>query len=95
MSGHGHVTPNPDGTKARCGGPAICSKCALEAAGAGRVFDGSSLTTDVRGCARCGHDHPKTQFVRMENPVDPEYPFWAPCPNGKGPILLMSVEVPG
>jgi hypothetical protein len=28
----------------------------------------------------------------MENPVDPEYPFWAPCPEGKGPILLMAVE---
>jgi len=30
MSGHGHVTPNPDGSKARCGGPAICSQCAKE-----------------------------------------------------------------
>lgn len=32
MSGHGHVTPNADGSKARCGGPAICSDCAIEAA---------------------------------------------------------------
>ena len=32
MSGHGHVTPNPDGSKARCGGPRICSQCAKEAA---------------------------------------------------------------
>ena len=32
MSGHGHVNPNPDGSKARCGGPAICSVCALELA---------------------------------------------------------------
>lgn len=32
ISGHGHVTPNPDGTKARCGGPAICSTCAMELA---------------------------------------------------------------
>jgi hypothetical protein len=31
MSGHGHVTPNPDGSKARCGGPAICRECAIEA----------------------------------------------------------------
>ena len=29
--GHGHVTPNADGTKARCGGPSICPECALEA----------------------------------------------------------------
>lgn len=31
-SGHGHVRPRPDGVKARCGGPAICSECALELA---------------------------------------------------------------
>jgi hypothetical protein len=31
MSGHGHVTPNPDGTKARCGGPPLCPECAREA----------------------------------------------------------------
>lgn len=31
-SGHGHVVPRPDGVKARCGGPAICSQCAKEAA---------------------------------------------------------------
>ena len=29
-TGHGHVTPRADGAKARCGGPAICSECALE-----------------------------------------------------------------
>ncbi len=32
MAGHGWVTPNPDGMKARCGGPAICPQCAREAA---------------------------------------------------------------
>jgi hypothetical protein len=30
VSGHGHVTPNADGSKARCGGPALCRECALE-----------------------------------------------------------------
>lgn len=29
--GHGWVTPNEDGSKARCGGPAICSVCWREA----------------------------------------------------------------
>jgi hypothetical protein len=29
-SGHGHVWPRPDGLRARCGGPAICRKCALD-----------------------------------------------------------------
>jgi hypothetical protein len=31
LSRHGWVTPNPDGSKARCGGPALCTQCALEA----------------------------------------------------------------
>lgn len=30
MSSHGHVTPRDDGAKARCGGPGICTDCALE-----------------------------------------------------------------
>ncbi len=30
--GHGHVRPRPDGVKARCGGPALCSVCAAELA---------------------------------------------------------------
>lgn len=30
MSGHGWVNSNPDGTRARCGGPAICGQCAIE-----------------------------------------------------------------
>lgn len=32
MNKHGHVTPNPDGSKARCGGPSVCKVCALELA---------------------------------------------------------------
>lgn len=32
MSGHGHVTPRPDGAKVRCGGPGICSACSRELA---------------------------------------------------------------
>jgi hypothetical protein len=31
VSGHGHVIPNPDEAKARCGGPALCRVCAIEA----------------------------------------------------------------
>ncbi len=32
MSGHGHVKPNPDGSRTRCGGPGICDVCSREAA---------------------------------------------------------------
>lgn len=40
---HGHVNPRPDGAVARCGGPAICSVCALELA--------QSTTAN---CEKCG-----------------------------------------
>lgn len=44
MSGHGHVTPNPDGTKACCGGPVLCHECARELAETGQpVRTGLSL----------------------------------------------------
>ena len=39
IGGHGHVTPRPDGAKARCGGPSICSVCAVEKA----QYDASKL----------------------------------------------------
>lgn len=32
QSPHGHVTPRPDGVKARCGGPKLCISCGVEAA---------------------------------------------------------------
>lgn len=31
-SGHGHVWERPDGVKARCGGPGICTQCSLDLA---------------------------------------------------------------
>lgn len=30
MPNHGHVVPNPDGSKARCGGPGLCDVCSKE-----------------------------------------------------------------
>lgn len=32
MTGHGHVVPREDGSRARCGGPGICGVCSREAA---------------------------------------------------------------
>lgn len=37
MSGHGHVTPNPDGSRARCGGPGLCNVCSRELAQKNRM----------------------------------------------------------
>ena len=30
-TGHGHVFPRPDGARARCGGPGMCSSCSTDA----------------------------------------------------------------
>lgn len=46
-SGHGHVYPRPDGAKARCGGPALCSKCARDAAALARSTP--APTNEVQG----------------------------------------------
>ena len=32
IKGHGHVTPNADGSRTRCGGPTICKVCKAELA---------------------------------------------------------------
>lgn len=40
--GHGHVFPRDDGGVARCGGPAICAECALDAQRAREGFSHSS-----------------------------------------------------
>jgi hypothetical protein len=29
-TGHGHVFPRPDGMRARCGGPGMCSECSRD-----------------------------------------------------------------
>jgi len=62
MSGHGHVTPNPDGSLARCGGPGICPECSRELA-AKLAADGVTWKTlkyekptihVLYSCAECG-----------------------------------------
>lgn len=39
MKKHGHVTPNEDGSLARCGGPGICSECSQELAEKNKISD--------------------------------------------------------
>lgn len=36
-TGHGHVWPRPDGVKARCGGPGMCSECSRDQAQFGKA----------------------------------------------------------
>jgi Family of unknown function (DUF6085) len=77
MTGHGHVIPNPDGSKARCGGPVLCSVCARELATlqSGRGDDrhvegycpfgcGETLVLAAGGHVTCSHlDCPRRDAV--------------------------------
>lgn len=52
MPRHGHVTPNPDGSRARCGGPRICEVCQQEKAQLGaappvQVFNQQTLRQEI------------------------------------------------
>lgn len=44
--GHGHVFPRLDGVRARCGGPGICSECALDLS---RSLSKSTASDDPHG----------------------------------------------
>ena len=72
MSGHGHVTPNPGGVKARCGGPALCGVCAKEQA-----------AQRAGSCARCGG----TEWVCGAHPGKPwtQFSSQSSMPGHPGP----------
>ena len=56
MSGHGWVTPLPNGQQARCGGPPLCSAC---------VAEWEALNAASTERCRCG------QALRRLNPISP------------------------
>lgn len=59
-TGHGHVFPRPDGVKARCGGPGICTRCSLEKLKMEKVRDdkahkaGALTSKNYTVCHICG-----------------------------------------
>ena len=66
-NGHGHVTPNADGSLARCGGPGLCKSCAVELArlNAQIALDKTEVYLDVgKGKDRTGVSgcHPGMDF---------------------------------
>lgn len=42
--GHGHVWERPDGMRARCGGPSVCSECSSDAM---RLKEAALLTDPI------------------------------------------------
>lgn len=64
MSGHGHVTPNADGSRARCGGPGMCPECAVEAGQLTRVS--SELPVYMPGAKKPSDPPPYQQTVQWQ-----------------------------
>ena len=74
-SGHGHVWERPDGVKARCGGPGICTKCSQD------------LAAVIKGQGFVAKPEPKTNDLRF---IEKVLQFFASGPNlffkgGEGP----------
>jgi hypothetical protein len=81
MNGHGHVIPNADGTKARCGGPGLCGECSSELATL--TGHAPSGLTAREACARAAlsligyslvvrhHNDGRTTCTITDNPDDP------------------------
>jgi hypothetical protein len=99
MLGHGHVTPNPDGSKARCGGPRICAVCAREAAPLPASAYQAIMISEregVSGCARCGGTHGHLDWKPFARPVPSDagqYTAWAMCPTSGDPIMFEVQQV--
>lgn len=91
MSGHGHVIPNPDGSKARCGGPAMCRVCALEQAAQrakGRPRVPADIAAAARACKSIGVSDPSlmTMFDLTANEL-----AWVLA---QTPIEVVEIEAP-
>lgn len=53
-----------------------------------------TLTIDLRGCPRCGKDHPTHVFRPLANGVkDLNAGYWAPCFQNAEPILMAIHDV--
>jgi hypothetical protein len=62
---HGHVTPNADGYRTRCGGPKICKVCMQELA----ALKQPSAGVDERPIASCQRGQFETWAMETEHPV--------------------------
>lgn len=56
---HGHVTPNPDGSKARCGGPGMCAECSIEKSAQAQLSDASD-----EEAAQAHIDHSRSTMMK-------------------------------
>jgi hypothetical protein len=65
-AGHGHVTPRPDGIRARCGGPGICDVCSRELAISRRTLGDITPSADAMNQQRVERPLPVAEPVEMQ-----------------------------
>lgn len=57
------------------------------------LTDESIVLESLEGCARCGRDHAKLRFFKLERPMrvagsEARFTHWAMCPNRREPIMM-------
>ncbi len=82
--GHGHVIPNPDGMKARCGGPGICKECSEELARqkAGSVT--AFFVFDVESVGLHGEGFAVAGGIYIDGAAQSEFRFCCPVEEAQG-----------
>ncbi len=87
-TGHGHVWPRPDGVKARCGGPALCSLCIIDKMKFGEVPAAPRATpaSEPPRCVYCADRHPIVEIDTAGNRWHRVPEKWAP----NHPLVLCS-----
>ena len=55
------------------------------------------MLQNLRGCARCGGEHPELEFRPLTRPVEVSqqvvFTHWASCPTNGEPILMAVVSI--
>ena len=83
--GHGHVIPRPDGAKARCGGPALCSVCAAELAAEMAKPGGRGLYAAVNEAIGAAVAAERARIITVARKMGATYPVTLePEPGSEG-----------
>lgn len=81
---------------ARPGEEVLCDPCMWQDEGYANEYGKNdaeaqafSFETLLRGCARCGNDHPRIVFRRFRRYPINEFTHWALCPSTEEPVLMV------
>lgn len=59
--------------------------------GINETYKKDNVIVDIISCQRCGDNHNRLVFMRLDNPRD-EYNFWAMCPVKNQPLTMRVVS---